>query len=74
MPKSQLQLNQLPNISTSTILGRSTAGTGNIEEIPSSSVATLIGALQVSNIEGGLPSSIYGGTGVIDGGTPTTIF
>jgi hypothetical protein len=31
-------------------------------------------ALQVANIEGGIPSSIYGGTGVIDGGTPTTIF
>lgn len=44
-----LDFDQLQSISTDTILGRDTAGTGNIEQLATSTVATFLDALQKGN-------------------------
>jgi len=62
-------------LATNRLLGRTTAGTGAVEEISIAGSLTLSGGVLTGssgspNLDGGTPTSNYGGITAIDGGTP----
>ena len=64
-------------LATNRLLGRTTAGTGVAEEISVAGGLTLSGGVLTAtggggspNLDGGTPTSNYGGITAIDGGTP----
>jgi hypothetical protein len=63
-------------LATNRLLGRTTAGTGVVEEISVAGSLTLAGGVLTGtgggspNLDGGTPTSNYGGITAIDGGTP----
>jgi hypothetical protein len=64
-------------LATNRLLGRTTAGTGAVEEISIAGALTLSGGVLTGtgggsggNLDGGTPTSNYGGITAIDGGTP----
>ena len=65
-------------LATNRLLGRTTAGTGVAEEISVAGSLTLSGGVLTGtgggsgspNLDGGTPTSNYGGITAIDGGTP----
>jgi hypothetical protein len=64
-------------LATNRLLGRTTAGTGVAEEISVAGSLTLSGGVLTGtggggspNLDGGTPTSNFGGITAIDGGTP----
>jgi hypothetical protein len=62
-------------LATNRLLGRTTAGTGAVEEISIAGSLTLSGGVLTGssgspNLDGGTPTSNYGGITAIDGGSP----
>ena len=61
-------------LATNRLLGRTTAGTGVAEEISVAGNLTLSGGVltgtSTGNLDGGTPTSNYGGITAINGGTP----
>ena len=61
-------------LATNRLLGRTTAGTGVAEEISVAGNLTLSGGVltgtSAGNLDGGTPTSNYGGITAINGGTP----